>query len=790
MAQAVIAASKGMAFFHDGSEWQAIYANQPESIHPVAPQAMAHFTHDVTHLKFGSFPNREKVVDQLLTESERLDAVDTVLNILDNELPGDVREYCAAYLEETPEVFEYLENFFYAAHLPDEADLEGAKNACAEAQQLLDFFKRWEKNQGFISRVVTAWDALPDDLFSPDKEDAPAERRVFRHKAMEAGLFAGAVKALAGGGNLNVVKLQAVMEMQQIWGHRNVITQWFGAMGGEKISQNLVHETTKPEKRRARSKSRPKKKKSSGLDALQSIQKQKDAILAALQQGNRNRVEKYLQDLRNYQLENGGAPFLAKSLCDLAKAAQDMGAHDFQLELTREARQLAPEDPQTGTQLAHALLHNNQLDEALALYNDISNSHPHDVVALTGRAETLKALGRPQDALAAYDDATLRFPHNVVALNGRAETLRALGRLEDALTAYDDAALRHPQNIVALNGRAETLKALSRLQDALAAYDDAALRFPHDVVALNGRAETLRALGRTQDALSAYDEAARRFPHNVVALTGRAETLKALGRLQDALAAYDDAALRHPHNVVVLRGRAEIFRALGRLDDALSAYDDAYQRQPNDVITLTGRAETLKALSRFEEAEAAYRDTIKRFPFDQPAKNGLATLLVQMDRDDEALELFITHEPQTLDDWINTHIKGMMFLKQGKYQEAHDLFEHGLQNGPFKQKNYNKGALALAKLGLKKAEDALSLLNENDTSSGAMIIRFHAFGLRGDQAKTKQTYETLSQRKDPKLETILNSMANRFIHHKTGVEDDASLFKLQVNYHLGLSLAA
>ena len=155
-----------------------------------------------------------------------------------------------------------------------------------------------------------------------------------------------------------------------------------------------------------------------------------------------------------------------------------------------------------------------------------------------------------------------------MARTGRAETLRTLGRLEDALSDYDRIVEDFPQSVVARNGRAETLRALGRFEEALAAYDRTVEDFPHDAVTRNGRAATLRALGRFEEALAAYDRAVEDFPHDAFARNGRAETLRARGRFEEALAAYDRTVEDFPHDAFARNGRAVVLIDLGRFDEA------------------------------------------------------------------------------------------------------------------------------------------------------------------------------------------------------------------------------
>ena len=128
------------------------------------------------------------------------------------------------------------------------------------------------------------------------------------------------------------------------------------------------------------------------------------------------------------------------------------------------------------------------------------------MIAKSGRAETLKALGRLKEALAAYDSIIAEHPENVVAKSGRAETLRALGKLDDALAAYDSIVAEHPEDVVTRRGRAEALKALGRFNEALAAYDAVLASYPYDPIARNGRCGVLIALRRYDEALGSLPD--------------------------------------------------------------------------------------------------------------------------------------------------------------------------------------------------------------------------------------------------------------------------------------------
>ena len=295
---------------------------------------------------------------------------------------------------------------------------------------------------------------------------------------------------------------------------------------------------------------------------------QKRAIQRQLQLGNLAQTEKYVDELVQGQVTSGRPDLAAKSLCDLAKDAKDLGYADYQLTWSDKARELSPGDPFAHTQFADALLGNGDLPRALAVYESTVRDFPQDVVARTGNAEVLKALGRLPDALTAYEYTVRDFPQDVVARNGKAEVLKALGRLPEALAAYESTVRAFPQDVVARTGKAEVLKALGRLPEALAAYESTVRDFPQNAVARTGNAEVLKALGRLPEALAAYESTVRDFPQNSVARNGQASIFVRMGRYQEAEALVATQQTQTRDEWVALLILATIKLKLGKLGEA------------------------------------------------------------------------------------------------------------------------------------------------------------------------------------------------------------------------------
>ncbi len=129
--------------------------------------------------------------------------------------------------------------------------------------------------------------------------------------------------------------------------------------------------------------------------------------------------------------------FACKSLCDLAKRAQDIGLRELQLEFTSRAVELKNDDGWSWQQHGKALLDNGRLPNALAAYEQ-AIIFSKSAAAYNGRAETLRSLNRPHEALEAYEAVIAAHPEDVVAKNGCACVLIDMRRFGDAMKTLPD----------------------------------------------------------------------------------------------------------------------------------------------------------------------------------------------------------------------------------------------------------------------------------------------------------------------------------------------------------------
>jgi tetratricopeptide (TPR) repeat protein len=254
-------------------------------------------------------------------------------------------------------------------------------------------------------------------------------------------------------------------------------------------------------------------------------------------------------------------------------------------------------------------------------------------------------------------------------------------------------------------------------------------------VAKIGRAEVLRELAKPREALAAYDSIIAEFPESVVARTGRAGVLRDLGKPQEALAAYDSIIVEFPESVVAKNSRAEVLRDLGKPREALAAYDSIIAEFPENVVAKNGRANVLSKEGRFEEA----------------------------------LNLLPYEPVHTLQDWVGFHMRGVIYMRQGRLTEAQRVFRLGCEAGlPTAEADYFRLALAISQLRLGSAKQALediAPVKSRKVARARSVIRAHALGEDAATEECQQEIARIHAFVLPAYEVVANEIEARYVHH-------------------------
>ena len=664
---AVISGRAGRALVLDGELLTSIDVEDSSNRVPRRPSDLPYLFGESQDLRVIENSDIESISRELKADADLNLALDFILISLDEELEEDIRKDALQDLDEVftdNQLVVQLENILYARPLPEDGDLVGALKLCTDAHlpNVLSFLQRFEEHQSVITEVSAAWETIPTRVFG--SHDHQAE---FQHLAVREGLFRGLVIALASPQQLQIAdpqpEIQAKLStfflnaglnpsVKGLPNHRQVMQSWTNSFRFHGDAVTIKHEMEDEEREAA---PRRRHGRRVGIDrpaVLREVNRQKEIISAAILRRDFESVRGLTEDLVDYQLKSGETKHLAKSLCDLAMEAKELGMFSLQLELTERSVGMAADDSWSWAQHADALLNMQRLDDALRAYEQ-ADAFGAGAVAMAGRAAVLKAQGQFDAALTAFDEVIREHPDDVFAKNGRAEVLKAQGRFEDALTAFDEVIREHPDNAVAKTGRAEVLKAQGRFGDALATYNEIRLQYPNNAIVRNGRSCVLAALER-------YDEALEELPaDNPVGLQDwigfhiRGMILMRMKGIEEAVQIFQRGVTEVPFPLSVAYFQTALAVALillRKYEDAGSVLSNinAPNLQPQiDVLRLHVSGET----ERFEEANSAFQHLTPK-PWSIPGE-----LLDELHR-----RYILKAPPRQSDDWVFDQEVGSLLL--------------------------------------------------------------------------------------------------------------------------------
>jgi tetratricopeptide (TPR) repeat protein len=470
---AVISGRAGTALLIDGNSLFSFDVDDVNAIVPRQQSDLPFLLGDGVDLQFFENVEPDQVKQQLELAYDSACALDLTLILLDSELSDEVRKEAVEELEALfadTQIIERLENLLYARPLPDAADIIGALDRSEEtgAKIVTVVTHNLLERQPFIREVFLAWNAIPSDIFGGVEQKAE-----FQRVAVSEGLFRALVIAYLDE-KVNEFLLDALgrPSIRALRSYISILQQWASGFRSRTAPPEIQEpeeefETELPQRKGRK----PQHQSRDRVKVLGNVEKRKQIIIEHMRRRDFDRLQGLVDELVEYQQANGGAKFTVKSLCDLATEAKLMSNHRLQLELTERSINLEHDDAWSWAQYADALLN----------------------------------MGRPAEALEAYEQADA-FGAGVVAKTGRAETLRALGRLNDALDAYDYAIAQHPEDTIAKNGRSCVLMALRRYEEALADLPNEELCTLQDWMGYHIRGMILLRMGQVDEALNVFEQ--------------------------------------------------------------------------------------------------------------------------------------------------------------------------------------------------------------------------------------------------------------------------------------------
>jgi eukaryotic-like serine/threonine-protein kinase len=169
----------------------------------------------------------------------------------------------------------------------------------------------------------------------------------------------------------------------------------------------------------------------------------------------------------------------------------------------------APSSPPSATDaLKKGLLCQNQgeMERALDWFDLCLAAEPANVVALAGKGECFRALGRWAEAVASFDQALSANPSHSPTWLKRGLSLEGLGRHGESLASFEKAIEHDPKNPLGWNSRGLALGHLGRHDEALDSFNKALSLEPRSPLPRFHKAELEDRMGRADDAAISYQQ--------------------------------------------------------------------------------------------------------------------------------------------------------------------------------------------------------------------------------------------------------------------------------------------
>ena len=358
---------------------------------------------------------------------------------------------------------------------------------------------------------------------------------------------------------------------------------------------------------------------------------------------------------------------------------------DTGLEHARRACELAPDEPQLMARVGECLMEAEELTEALASLETLTQKHPDYAEGWTLKGRVLRGLERKEEAQAAYQRALNLDPENVDALMWLGDLVGGGGKHDEALALFRRITRVSPDEPRGWLLTASVLVMAGHSGEAESLYRKALALDPKNANALEELGVLVFIAGQPEEALELFQRLNEAAPEDADGWWLTARALVNLGRRDEAEPLYRKALALDPKNANALAGLGVLVFIAGQPEEALELFQQLNEVAPEnaDGWWLTARA--LESLGRRDEAEPLYRKALALDPKNANALAGLGVLVFIAGQPEEALELFQQLNevaPENADGWWLTARALESLGREDEAEEAcRKTLEFDIENG-------------------------------------------------------------------------------------------------------------
>jgi tetratricopeptide (TPR) repeat protein len=379
----------------------------------------------------------------------------------------------------------------------------------------------------------------------------------------------------------------------------------------------------------------------------------------------------------------GKSPSL-RTFTALASAYEQMRDYGQAAAALRKALELSPGNPEIKRQLAQDLLLNDQLDEALKLYQELAEENPKDAQSWLRISQIYRQKRDFNRAREAAEKAKAVDPESLELRFNDVNLLEAEGKTQQAIAALEELLASTAKRSYSGGERANRILLFERLGVLLRAAEkpekaiEAFRRMAELDETLGARVaaqiiETWRAAKNTNKALEEAEAAIKKYPQDRMVRLVRATVLAESGRadegaedLKKLLDGKDDREVW-----VALAQVYEKARNFSEQSKALEAAEKLSDSKEEREAIYFMRGAMYEKMKRYEEAEQQFRRVLEMNPKNASALNYLGYMLADRGvRLEEAHQLISKALELDPDNAAYLDSLGWVYYRMGKLDEA------------------------------------------------------------------------------------------------------------------------
>ncbi|WP_323801652.1 tetratricopeptide repeat protein [Parasphingorhabdus sp.] len=695
----------------------------------------------------------------LFDEAESVDSYQEIADALEDLLYSKV-------------VVQGVECQLFSANLPNPVPFKNLLNTISDFSRSHELVLRIWSMQPSISRVIEAFELVPEEAFSEN-----CTRKKFWELAVNWGCVRELTIAATEPKGIDGALFSLLHKLKDIENNREIIRAWTSSFKRvhAKVSVDDIIEPEEAETSRV-------DERLSGRKAFEQAMLQQSAILQRIRENDFETAKRFARDMVTQQRRSSEPEHIAKSLTSISQKAKLLQVYDLALEWAQWAAEIKNDDPKTHAQIADILIKLERFVEA-EKYLDLTESHGEKAFAETGRARILRQQGHTEDALNAfraalkssvdtdeeqynwagvaeclkdlhqyedalnqYNAAIQKFSYESVLHAGKASILAQIGLVDEAITSYETAAALSEDNVVPRSGLAQVLQNVGRFEDAESLLRELIEDFPFDKVSQIGLSMTLCHQGKFDEALEKSLLTIENFPTQPESFRALAYVQSTMGEFKEAEETLNTAISNFPHNWKLRTSLARVEQLRGDYIKALSICDSAFVDFPSVLQIQASRAGILRRLGNVDEAFKIYQKAFEKQPYNTSLKNGLLSINIYMLSFDAAQDNFIEGTPRTRDEWRNSHLQGMYYVRKNELAKAAELFETGLANCPFAGERRMFGAgLTSVNLRIGGQSTAVKVSEACNGNPTTELFRFHALAKENEKGPARALFEILKE---------------------------------------------